>query len=147
MHIYLHHHHHRTPNIFNAKLPNQTSNRKTNVLHVFPSRFQLKDQVPLGDLSLSKWNKVTEGPAAWGKQSIYKGEYEDGLRHGQGREQWQDGIMYEGSWAYGLKDGLGYEPLSHRRFVRSMPQMAVPHCALCKWGRGSGTAISVLSAW
>jgi hypothetical protein len=43
--------------------------------------------------------------------SVYSGDFRDGKRHGQGRQQWQDGAVYEGSWMDDKIHGSGQ--LSH----------------------------------
>jgi len=46
------------------------------------------------------------------------GEYQDGERHGSGREDWSNGISYVGWWKNGLKEGLGvwFDPRSKQRY-------------------------------
>jgi len=53
----------------------------------------------------------------FGLESKYSGESRRGTRHGQGREEWENGIVCNGSWDQGLKMGLGvcFDPNTNRR--------------------------------
>lgn len=39
--------------------------------------------------------------------SVYSGDFKDGKRHGQGRQQWADGAVYEGAWVDDKIHGQG----------------------------------------
>lgn len=39
--------------------------------------------------------------------SIYEGEKENGLRHGNGKFSYADGGVYDGDWKFGAMDGYG----------------------------------------
>ena len=47
-----------------------------------------------------------QGPYIYLDDSIYYGEYEDGLRNGKGW-LYQDGILYEGNFKSDLRNGKG----------------------------------------
>mmetsp|Transcript_30720 Transcript_30720/g.53417 ORF Transcript_30720/g.53417 Transcript_30720/m.53417 type:complete len:86 (-) Transcript_30720:130-387(-) len=38
---------------------------------------------------------------------VYIGQYEDNLKHGEGKFTWTDGRSYEGQWEKGLRHGEG----------------------------------------
>lgn len=38
---------------------------------------------------------------------VYEGGWLNGMRHGQGKEQWTDGATYEGNYEYNCKNGNG----------------------------------------
>lgn len=43
----------------------------------------------------------------WQSGNVYKGEYFEDERHGQGRMEWTDGSVYEGEWQNGIQHGWG----------------------------------------
>ena len=43
---------------------------------------------------------------------VYEGEWQDGKRHGQGKETYPDGFFYEGEWKDDKRHGYGTEKLS-----------------------------------
>lgn len=46
---------------------------------------------------------------------IYTGELSNGMPHGFGKFQWEDGTVYEGNWSYSKRSGMGtYIAASHR---------------------------------
>ena len=43
----------------------------------------------------------------WASGNVYKGEYWEDERNGQGRMEWIDGSVYEGEWLNGIQHGFG----------------------------------------
>ena len=61
-------------------------------------------------------NLLTCAKYRYGLSSNYSGDSKKGMRHGQGREEWENGIVYNGTWEFGLKCGLGvyFDPGANR---------------------------------
>jgi hypothetical protein len=47
------------------------------------------------------------GPYKYENAATYRGQYLNHLRHGYGRQVWQDGSCYDGQWRDGKTNGYG----------------------------------------
>jgi len=47
------------------------------------------------------------GPYELENNAVYYGQWKDGLKHGKGKQIWNDGSAYEGYWARGMANGQG----------------------------------------
>ena len=52
-------------------------------------------------------NRKARNPVAFDNNTIYIGEWANGLREGRGKQVWQDGSVYEGWWKNGMANGGG----------------------------------------
>ncbi|KAF4670105.1 phosphatidylinositol-4-phosphate 5-kinase-like protein 1 [Perkinsus chesapeaki] len=51
-------------------------------------------------------------PRSWIKElEIYDGQWRNGLKHGQGRMEFRDGVVYEGQWREDLRHGQGFQTI------------------------------------
>ena len=47
------------------------------------------------------------GPYEFENMAVYIGQWKNGLRHGKGKQLWNDGSIYEGCWLENTANGYG----------------------------------------
>ena len=51
--------------------------------------------------------RIQKGPVQLDSGALYQGEWMNGVRDGQGKQEWLDGSRYEGEWRDGKANGHG----------------------------------------
>ncbi|CAD8170457.1 unnamed protein product [Paramecium octaurelia] len=79
-----------------SRMPNYLT-EKTKKVH--------DEQGPFEEMSEPDLPKL--GPYEYNDQTVYYGQYKNGLKHGYGTQIWIDGSIYEGQWQKNSAQGIG----------------------------------------
>lgn len=76
----------------------------------------------------------------------YKGEWKDGMMHGQGTFMWSKGDMYEGDWKAGKMHGHGVKKMGNGDVYEGEPLARRIASGGCNFVGGFGRVLLLLPA-
>jgi len=59
------------------------------------------------DKSINNAQRIRQGPITLSSGAVYTGDWVNGMRDGQGIQEWTDGSKYEGQWSNDKANGYG----------------------------------------